>query len=102
MLKSLRPRSTDELNEERVRKYNAIRLIARGLRIYPLTYYEAVLTADELMDLLTRRDGQIAALEQEIKRLNLVLDSCQKDIKEMRHIMEQFEVRLPEKGKGHD
>ncbi len=95
MLKSLWPRSVGELSETQLKIYKAIRLIAQGLRIYPLTYDDAVRAADEMMDMITRRDAQIAALEQEVKRLNTVLDSCQKDIKAMKLIMEQFEVRLP-------
>lgn len=87
MLKSLRPKSTDGLDDETVRKYNAIRMIARGLRLYPLVYQEAVLMADDLMDTLTRRDAQITALEQEIKRLNTVLVSCQRDIEELKRLL---------------
>lgn len=99
MLKSLRPHSTDQLDEARVKKYNAIRQIARGLKIYPLTFAETVLAADEFMDMLTRRDAHIAGLEQEIKRLNLVMANFQREITEMKAIMAKFEIHLPGEGK---
>ena len=97
MLKSLLPRTNGEMDETKFRRLSSIRQLARAFRNHPLPYHEAVLTADELMDMLTARDAQIAAMDQEIKRLNSIVNSCQRDIQEMRKLMEQFEIRLPEK-----
>lgn len=94
MLNRLLPTGIDETKYKRL---TSIRQLARAFRNYQLTYYEAVLMADELMHMLTARDAQIAAMEQEIKRLNTVVNSCQRNIQEMRKLMAQFEIRLPEK-----
>lgn len=94
MLNRLLPTGIDETKYKRL---TSIRQLARAFRNYQLTYHEAVLTADELMDMLTAGDAQIAAMEQENKRLNTVVNSCQRDIQEMRKLMAQFEIRLPEK-----
>lgn len=97
MLNRLLPTGVDETKYKRL---TSIRQLARVFRNHQLTYPEVVLAADELMDMITARDAQIAAMEQEISRLNTVMSNFQREIKEMRAIMEKFEIRPPSEGRN--
>lgn len=89
-----------DIDADEQRRFHYIRQRAKLDRQFAMTEFEIVQFSDTLITRLVRSDAEMGVLRQEVQRLNRVVDSCERDIKAMKKMLEQFELKPP--GEPHD